>query len=90
MRRLLSTVIAALNVSFMPRFLALRIEHKLDDLISFCVNAIVLAAAQLNPSRIMAFFFFFFEFTARFANLCEMSDKQNDFAADLCSIAPAD
>ena len=29
-------------------------------------------------------------FTARFASLLEMSDKQDDFAADLCSIVPAD
>ena len=35
MRGLLSTVIVAVKVSFMPRFLALRMEHKLDDLISF-------------------------------------------------------
>ena len=86
MRRLLSTVIAALNVSFMQRFLALRIEHKLDDLISFCVNAVVLAAAQILEEswRLL------FELTARLANLFEMSDKQNDFAADLCSIVPAD
>ena len=70
----------------MPRFVALRIEHKLADLISFCVNAIVLAAAQIlqESSR------FLFEFTARFASLFEMSDKQDDFAADLCSIVPAD
>ena len=65
----------------MPRFLALRIEHKLDDLISFCVSAVVLAAAQITqePSR------FFFEFTARFASLVEMSGKQDRFAVDLCS-----
>ena len=86
MRRLLSTVIAALKVSFMPRFVALRIEHKLDDLISFCVNAVVLAAAQIlqDSWRLL------FEFTARLASLFEMSDKQNDFAADLCSVVPAD
>ena len=86
MRRLLSSVIAALNVSFMPRFVALRIEHKLDDLISFCVNAVVLAAAPIlqDSWRLL------FEFTARFASLFEMSDKQNDFAADLCSVVPAD
>ena len=86
MRRLLSSVIAALNVSFMLRFLALRIEHKLDDLISFCVSAVVLAAAQILEEswRLL------FELTARFASLFEMSDKQDDFAADLCSIVPAD
>ena len=39
---------AVLKVSFMPRFLALRIKHKLDDLISYCVNAVVLAAAQIR------------------------------------------
>ena len=86
MRRLLSTVIAALNVSFMLQFLGLRIEHKLDDLISFCVHAVVLAAAQILQES----WRFFFEFTARFASLFEMSDKQDDFAADLCSIVPAD
>ena len=86
MRRLLSSVIAALKVSVIPGFLGLRIEHKLDDLISFCVSVVVLAAAQIlqEPSR------FLFEFTARFASLFEMSDKQDDFAADLCSIVPAD
>ena len=86
MRRLLSTVIAATKVRFMQRFVALRIEHKLDDLISFCVSAVVLVAAQIlqESSRLL------FEFTARFASLFEMSDKQNDFAADLCSIVPAD
>ena len=86
MRRLLSTVIAALKVSFMPRFLGLRIEHKFDDLVSFCVNAVVLAAAQILQEswRLL------FEFTARSASLFEMSDKQDDFAADLCSIVPAD
>ena len=87
MRRLLSTVIAALKVSFMPRFLGpYRNEHKLDDLISFCVNAVVLAAAQILQEswRLL------FEFTARSASLFEMSDKQDDFAADLCSIVPAD
>ena len=86
MRRLLSTVIAALEVSFMPRFLALRNEHKLHDLISFCVNAVVLAAAQILQEswRLL------FESTARFASLFEMSEKQDDFAADLCSIVPAD
>ena len=70
----------------MPRFLAPRNKHKLDDLISFCVNAVVLAAAQtLEESwRLL------FEFTARLASLFEMSDKQDDFAADLCSIVPAD
>ena len=47
LRRLLSSVIAALKVSFMPRFLGLRIEHTLHDLISFCVSAVVLAAAQI-------------------------------------------
>ena len=86
MRRLLNTVIAALKVSFMPRFLALRVEHKLDDLISFCVNAVVLAAAQITQES----WRFLFEFTARLASWFEMSDKQNDFAADLCSIVPAD
>ena len=70
----------------MPRFLGLKIEHKLDDLISFFVNAVVLAAAQIleDSWRLL------FEFPARFASLFEMSDKQNDFAADLCSIVPAD
>ena len=70
----------------MPRFLGLRNEHELDDLISFCVNAVVFAAAQILQEswRLL------FEFTARFASLFEMSDKQNDFAADLCSIVPAD
>ena len=69
----------------MPRFLALGIEHKLDDLISFCVSAVVLAAAEIlqESSR------FLFEFTIRFASLLEMSDKQDVFAADVCSIAPA-
>ena len=86
MRRLLSPVIAASNVSFMPRFVALRIEHNLDDLISFCVSAVVLAAAQILQES----WRFLFEFTARFASLFEMSDKEDDFAADLCSIAPAD
>ena len=82
MRRLLSSVIAALKVSFMPRFVALRIEHKLDDLISFCVSAVVLAAAQILQEswRLL------FEFTARFASLLEMSDKPDDFAAGLCGI----
>ena len=83
LRRLL---IAALKVSFMPRFVALRIEHKLDDLISFCVSAVVLAAAQILQES----WRFLFEFIARLASLFEMSDKQNDFAADLCSIVPAD
>ena len=61
----------------MPRFLALGIELKLDDLIPFCESAVVLAAAQIlqEPSP------FLFEFTARFASLFEMSDKQDDFAA---------
>ena len=70
----------------MPRFVALRIEHKLHDLISFCVSAVVLAAAQILQEswRLL------FEFTARFASLFEMSDKQDDFAADLYSIVPAD
>ena len=79
-------MIAALKVSFMPRFLALRIEHELDDLISFFVNAVILAAAQILQES----WRFLFEFTARFASLFEMSEKQNDFAADLCSIVPAD
>ena len=70
----------------MPRFLGLTNEHKLDDLISFCVSAVVLAAAQILQES----WRFLFEFTARFASLCEMSDKRNDFAADLCSIVPAD
>ena len=70
----------------MPRFLALTIEHKLDDFVSFCVSAVVVAAVQILQEswRLL------FEFTARFASLFEMSDKQNDFAADLCSIVPAD
>ena len=65
LRRLLSSVIAAFKVSFMPRFLGLRIEHKLHDLISFCVNAVVLAAAQILQEswRLL------FESTARFASL---------------------
>ena len=83
---MLSSVIAALTVSFMPRFFSLRIEHKLDDVISFCVNAVVIAAAQILQES----WRFLFESTARFASLFEMSDKQNDFAADLCSIVPAD
>ena len=70
----------------MLRFLGLRIEHKLHDLISFCVNAVVLAAAQILQES----WRFLFEFTAGFASLFEMSDKQDDFAADLCSIVPAD
>ena len=85
MRGLLSPLIAAIKVSFMPRFLAFRIEHKLDDLISFCVSAVVLAAAQILQES----WRFLFEFTARFASLYEMGDKQDDFAADLCSIVPA-
>ena len=70
----------------MPRFLGLRIEHKLDDLICYCVSAVVLAAAQILQEswRLL------FEFTARLASLFEMSEKQHDFAADLCSIVPAD
>ena len=70
----------------MPRFLARRIEHKLDDSISLCVSAVVLAAAQVLQEswRLL------FEFTARLASLFEMSDKQNDFAADVHSIVPAD
>ena len=86
MRRLLISVIAALKVSFMPRFLGLRNEHKLDDLISFCVNAVVIAAAQILQEswRLL------FESTAKLASLFEMSEKQDDFAADLCSIVPAD
>ena len=86
MRRLLSSVIAALKVSFMLRFVALRIEHELDDLISFGVNAVLFAAAQILQGS----WRFLLEFTARFASLLEMSDKQDDFAADLCSIVPAD
>ena len=69
----------------MPRFLARRIEHKLDDLVSFCVSAVVLAAAQILHES----WRFLFEFTARFASLLEMSDKQDDFAADLCSTESA-
>ena len=70
----------------MSRFLGLRFEHKLNDLVSFCVNAVVLAAAQILQEswRLL------FDITARFASLFEMSDKQDDFAADLCSIVPAD
>ena len=70
----------------MPRILGFRIEHKLHDLILFCVNAVVLAAAQILQEswRLL------FEFTARFASLFEMSNKQDDFAADLCSIVLAD
>ena len=70
----------------MSRFLGLRIELKLDDLISFCVSAVIPAAAQILQESCR----FLFEFIARFASLFEMSDKQNDFAADLCSIVPAD
>ena len=70
----------------MPRFVALRVEHKLDDLISFCVSAVVLAAAQIVQES----WRFLLEFTARFASLFEMSDKRDDFAADLRSIIPAD
>ena len=70
----------------MLRFLGFRIEHELDDLISFCVIAIVPAAAQILQESCR----FLFEFTARFASWFEMSDQQNDFAADLCSIVPAD
>ena len=69
----------------MPRFLGLRIEHKLDDLISFCVSAVVLAAARILQES----WRFLFKCTARFASLLEMLDKQDVFAADLCSIAPA-
>ena len=70
----------------MPRFLALRIEHQLHDLCSFGVNAVVLAAAQILQEswRLL------FEITARLASLFEMSDKQDDCAADLCSIVLAD
>ena len=70
----------------MPRFLGLGIEHKLDDLISLCVSAVVLAAAQILQEswRLL------FELTARLASLFEMSERQDDFAADLCSIVPAD
>ena len=68
------------------RFLAFRIEHKLDDSVSFCVSAVVLAAAQ----NLQKSWRFLFEFAARFASLFEMSDTQNDFAAELCSIVPAD
>ena len=84
MRRLLSRVIAALKVSFMPRFLGLTIEHKLDDLISFCVNAVVLAAAPIFQES----WRFLFEFTARFASSIEMSDRQNDFAQLDYSVRP--
>ena len=70
----------------MPRFFALRIKHKLDDLVLFCVSAVVVAAAQILQES----WRFLFEFTARFPSLLEMSDKQNDFATDLCSIVPAD
>ena len=75
-----------LKSEFMPRFVALRIEHELDDLISFCVSAVVPATAQILQEswRLL------FEFTARLASLFEMSDKQDDFAADLCSVVPAD
>ena len=65
----------------MPRFHAFKIKHKLDDLISFCVSAVVLAAAHILQES----WRFLFELTARFASLLEMSDKQDDFAADLCS-----
>ena len=67
----LSSVIAAVKVSFMPRFLALTIEHKLDDLISFCVSAVVLAAAQILQESSRCF-----EFIARFASLlrCQTSN----------------
>ena len=63
-----------------------RVEHKLDDLISFFVSAVVLAAAQILQES----WRFLFEFTARFASLFKTSEKQNDFAADLCSIVLAD
>ena len=87
-RGLLSTVIAALKVSFMPRFVALRIEHKLDDLISFCVSAVVLAAAQILQES----WRFLFECTVLqdLPACLGCQTKQDDFAADLCSIAPAD
>ena len=70
----------------MPRFLGFRIEHKLDDLILFCVSAVVLAAARILQEswRLL------FEFAAELASLFEMSNNQNDFAADLCSIVSAD
>ena len=63
----------------MPRFLALGIERKLDESISFCVSAVVLAVAQILQES----WRFLFEFIARFASLLEMSDKQHVFAADL-------
>ena len=75
----------ALIASFMPRFVALRIEHKLDDLVSFFVSAVVLAAVQILPGSSR----FLFELTVRFASLHEMSDKQDVFAADMGSIVPA-
>ena len=50
------------------------------------MSAVVPAAAQILQEswRLL------FEFTARFASLFEMSDKQDDFAADLCSMVPTD
>ena len=70
----------------MPRFFGLRIEHKLHDLISFCVIAVVLVAAQILQEswRLL------FDITAKCASLYEMSDKQDDFAAGVCSIVLAD
>ena len=63
----------------MQRFPAFTIEHKLDDLISFFVNTVVLAGAQILQEswRLL------FEFTARFASLLEMLEKQNDFCCRL-------
>ena len=52
-RRLLSTVIAALKVSFMPRFLARRIEHQLGD---FVLCECSRPCSRTNPSRIKAVF----------------------------------
>ena len=57
------------------------LESNTSSVISFCVSAVVLAAAQILQES----WRFFFEFTARFASLFEMSDKQDDFAADVCS-----
>ena len=57
------------------------VESNTSSVISFCVSAVILAAAQILQES----WRFLFEFTARFASLLEMSDKQDDFAADVCS-----
>ena len=87
---ILAQIVKQCNRCFKREFYAAiccpRIEHTLDDLISFCVNAVVLAAAQI----LQVSWRLLFEFTARFASLFEMSDKQDDFAANMCCIVPAD